>query len=113
MDFNEYQEKCGLTDVGTSAQDCIEPGWLYYVLGIAGEAGELMEKIKKLFRDKNGVIDDEFKQMVIKEMGDYHWYSARLCSAFDIEYNEIPKHNTEKLLSRLERGKLHGDGDER
>ena len=113
MDFNEYQEKCKLTDVGTSAQDCLKPGWLYYVLGIAGEAGELLEKIKKLFRDKNGVIDDEFKKMVIKEMGDYHWYSARLCSHLGIDYNEIPKQNVEKLLDRLNRGVLHGEGDNR
>lgn len=113
MDFNEYQKKCRLTDVGTSAQDYLKPGWIYYVLGIAGEAGELMEKIKKLFRDKKGIIDDEFKQMVIKEMGDYHWYSARLCDQFGIDYNEIPKQNTDKLLDRLERGVLHGDGDNR
>lgn len=113
MDFNEYQEKTALTDLGTSAQDCLKPGWLYYVLGVAGEAGEMMEKIKKLFRDKDGIIDDEFKQMVIKEMGDYHWYSARLCAALGIDYNDVPKHNIEKLLDRMERNKIHGDGDER
>ena len=113
MDFNEFQKECAKTDVGTSAQDCLKPGWLYYVLGIPGEAGEMLEKIKKLFRDKNGVIDDEFIQVVIKEMGDYHWYSARLCSALGIEYNEIAKQNVKKLQSRLERGKLHGNGDDR
>lgn len=113
MDFNEYQEKCRLTDVGTSAQDCLKPGWLYYVMGAAGEMGEMVEKIKKLFRDKNGIVDDEFKQALIKEMGDYHWYSARLCDQFGIEYNEIAKQNIEKLLSRLERNVLHGEGDDR
>jgi len=113
LDFNEYQEKCRLTDVGTSAQDCINPGWLYYVLGIGGETGELFEKIKKLFRDSNGVVDEKFRKAFIKEMGDYHWYSARLCDAFGVEYNEIAKQNIEKLLSRKERGKLHGEGDNR
>lgn len=113
ISFNEYQEKCALTDVGTSAQDCLKPGWLYYVLGIGGESGELLEKIKKLFRDKNGVIDDEFKDAVIKEMGDVHWYMARLAAWFGIEYNEIPKQNIKKLFSRMERNKLHGDGDDR
>lgn len=113
MDFNEYQKKCRLTDVGTSAQDCLKPGWLYYLMGAAGEMGEMVEKCKKLFRDKGGVIDDEFIDAIIKEMGDYHWYSARLCSALGIEYNEIPKQNTEKLLDRLERDVLHGDGDDR
>ena len=113
MDFNEYQKECAKTDVGTSAQDCLKPGWLYYVMGIAGESGEMVDKIKKLFRDKNGIVDEEFKQMLIKEMGDYHWYSARLCSIFDIDYSEIGKQNIEKLQSRMERGKLHGDGDNR
>lgn len=113
MDFNEYQKKCAKTDVGTAAQDCLEPGWLYYVMGIAGESGEMVDKIKKLFRDKKGVVDEEFKQILIKEIGDYHWYSARLCSQFGIDYNEVAKQNIEKLYDRMERGKLHGDGDSR
>lgn len=113
MDFNEYQKKCAKTDVGTSAQDCLEPGWLYYMMGVVGEAGEMVEKIKKLFRDKKGIVDDEFKEMLVKEIGDYHWYSARLCSAFDIDYEDVARKNIEKLYDRMERNKLHGDGDER
>jgi len=113
MDFNEYQIECRKTDVGTSAQDCIKPGWLYYVLGVAGEAGEMVEKIKKLFRDKNGIIDDEFIQAVIKEMGDIQWYMARLADKFNIKFNEIPVANISKLSSRKKRNKLHGDGDNR
>jgi len=113
MDFNEYQKQCRKTDLGTSAQDCLNPGWLYYVLGIAGEAGEFCEKIKKLFRDKNGIIDQEFQDMVIKELGDVLWYMARFTDQFDIDFNEIATENIGKLLSRLERGTLHGDGDNR
>lgn len=113
MDFNEYQRLAATTDVGTSAQDCLEPGWLYYVLGIAGETGELMEKIKKLFRDKNGVIDAEFKEVVKKEMGDIQWYQSRLADWFGIEFNDVAETNIRKLASRKERGKLHGDGDDR
>lgn len=113
MDFNEFQRECRKTDVGTSAQDCLEPGWLYYCLGIAGETGELMEKIKKLFRDKNGVIDFEFKEAVIKEMGDVQWYMARLCDVFNIDFESVPVMNIKKLASRKDRGELHGDGDDR
>lgn len=113
MDFNEYQKKCRLTDLGTSAQDFLKPGWMYYVLGAAGESGEMLEKIKKLFRDKKGIVDDEFKAMLIKEMGDIQWYLARLADNFDIEFNDIAQTNIDKLLSRLERGKLHGEGDDR
>ena len=113
LGFNDYQKECAKTDVGTAAQDCLKPGWLYYVLGIAGETGELMEKIKKLFRDKKGVIDDEFKKAVIKEMGDVLWYMARLASWFDIDFREVALENVRKLQSRKVRGKLHGDGDNR
>jgi len=113
MNFNEYQKKTRLTDLGTSAQDCLESGWLYYALGISGEAGEMTEKIKKLFRDKNGIVDEEFKKHLIKEIGDQMWYQARLLDQFDIPYESVAKHNIEKLLDRLERNKLHGDGDER
>jgi NTP pyrophosphatase (non-canonical NTP hydrolase) len=113
MDFNKYQKECAKTDIGTSDKDCLKPGWLYYVLGIAGESGELSEKIKKLFRDKNGVIDSEFNELIIKEMGDVQWYMARLCDAFDIEFETIFVENIKKLQSRKERNKLQGDGDER
>ena len=113
MDFNEYQRECRKTDVGTSAQDCLEPGWLYYALGIAGETGELMEKIKKLFRDKNGIVDFEFKEAVVKEMGDVEWYMARLADVFDIDFESVFVTNVEKLQSRKKRNKLHGEGDDR
>ena len=113
MDFNEYQDRTGDTDVGTAAQDNLKPGWLYYALGIAGEAGELMEKIKKLFRDKSGRIDVSFNNAVIKEIGDILWYLARLCTYLGIDFNEVAETNLKKLESRKKRGKIHGDGDER
>lgn len=113
MDFNEYQYKTKLTDLGTSAQDCLNPGWLYYALGAAGETGELIEKIKKLFRDKKGIIDEEFIEQVTKEMGDCLWYHARLASHLGIKFNDVAEENITKLLDRLERNKLHGDGDNR
>lgn len=113
MDFNWYQNECAKTDVGTSAQDCIKPGWMYYVLGAGGETGELLEKVKKLFRDKKGVIDDEFRDAVIKETGDVWWYHARMLSKFGISMSEVAEANIEKLQSRMERDTLHGDGDDR
>ncbi|MCF8019813.1 MAG: nucleoside triphosphate pyrophosphohydrolase family protein [Vallitaleaceae bacterium] len=113
MNFNDYQRECRKTDVGTSAQDCIKPGWLYYVLGGCGEMGELTEKIKKLFRDKNGFVDDDFREAVVKEMGDVQWYMARLADQFDIDFEVIFRTNINKLQSRQRRNKLHGDGDDR
>ena len=111
--FNAYQEDCRHTDVGTAAQDVLSPGWLYYALGISGECGELTEKIKKLFRDKGGVIDEDFRDDVVKEMGDILWYMARMADAFDIPFGYVAETNSKKLISRMVRGKIHGDGDDR
>jgi NTP pyrophosphatase (non-canonical NTP hydrolase) len=113
MTFNEYQKECRETDVGTSAQGLISPGWLYYVLGLPDETGELCGKIKKLFRDHKGVVDNEFKERVTKECGDILWYMARLLDCFDIKFSDVAEENITKLLGRLERDTLHGDGDER
>ena len=52
-------------------------------------------------------------EAIIKEMGDVQWYMARLADAFGIDFSEIFKTNIEKLASRKERNKLHGDGDNR
>ncbi len=113
MDFREFQIESRKTDVGTSAQDNLKPGWLYYALGISGEAGELTEKIKKLFRDKKGEVDQEFLDSVIKEMGDILWYMGRLADTFGIDFNLIAETNIIKLLDRMEHDKIHGDGDNR
>lgn len=113
MDFNDYQEDCRQTDVGTSAQDVLQPGWLYYLLGLVGESGEVAEKCKKLFRDKDGIIDEDFRDMLVKELGDVLWYMARLADTFDIPLGYVAEENSKKLISRMLRGKIHGDGDNR
>ena len=113
MDFDQFQKECAKTDVGTSAQDALEPGWLYYALGVAGECGEIMEKIKKFFCDEHGVPSTKFIDAIEKEIGDVLWYLARLADAFGLSLNQIALKNAAKLQSRMERGKIHGDGDDR
>ena len=113
MHFNEYQIATRETDLGTGERHNIKPTWLYYVLGVGGETGELLEKIKKHFRDDYGVMTDEKKKEIIKEMGDIQWYLARLADAFGIKFNDVAEENLKKLLSRKKRNKLHGNGDDR
>lgn len=87
--------------------------YLYGALGLSGEAGEVADKIKKLFRDKDGVVDDEFRDGIKKELGDVLWYVARIADDFGIPLQEVADANYEKLRSRQDRGVLHGDGDNR
>lgn len=113
MNFNEYQRKTRLTDKGVGQRHGLEPPWLYYALGIAGETGELVEKVKKHFRDYYGCMNDQQKKAIIKEMGDILWYIARLADSWQIKFDDVAKENIEKLLSRKERGTIHGEGDDR
>lgn len=107
--LNEYQDKARETafypDIGKN--------YVYPTLGIAGEAGEIAEKVKKIQRDKKGIVGEEERQELMKEMGDVLWYLANLAEELGLTLDEIAKLNIEKLFSRRKRGKLQGSGDNR
>ncbi|MBP6974747.1 MAG: nucleoside triphosphate pyrophosphohydrolase family protein [Candidatus Pacebacteria bacterium] len=86
---------------------------LVQVLGICGEAGEIAEKMKKIVRDKAGVISEEDKVLMAKELGDVLWYLARFAQSIDTTIEDVARMNMEKLESRVKRGVVSGEGDER
>lgn len=86
---------------------------IYPMLGLAGEVGEVSEKIKKIFRDKDGHISTEDRQALKKELGDVLWYLTQICTELDLTLDEVAGANLAKLMSRRERGKIQGNGDDR
>ena len=86
---------------------------IYPTLGLAGEAGEVAEKVKKLIRDRNGLVDDAFKHDLALELGDVLWYLAQLATELGMTLDDVGQLNLRKLSSRSQRGKLHGEGDHR
>lgn len=84
---------------------------LYPILGLCGESGELAEKMKKLIRDDNGIMTDERRDLMKKELGDVLWYVSQAARELGYSLEEIGEENLAKLASRAERGKLYGDGD--
>jgi NTP pyrophosphatase (non-canonical NTP hydrolase) len=113
LSFDQYDYSASQTDVGTAAQDSMKPGWLYYVLGICGEAGEMSEKVKKLFRDHDGVLTEQYKEEILKELGDILWYMSRLAVVLGSSLAKVALLNIFKLSSRQKRDRIHGDGDNR
>lgn len=113
MDFKEYQNKAAKYDLSEATSDLKEVGFMEKVLGLTGEAGETADKIKKILRDKNGVVSEEDREMIVKELGDTLWYIASIARYLDVDLAEVASGNLEKLESRLQRNKLHGEGDER
>lgn len=68
-------------------------------LGVAGEAGELADEIKKLVYHEKPIDIDRIR----KEIGDVLWYLAYLCSVFDLNLSDVAQANLDKLKAR------HGD----
>lgn len=110
MKFSDYQEMAFSTavypDKGTGA-------FAYPALGLAGEAGEVSEKLKKCIRDHNWDVPPEKKAEIKKELGDVLWYVAALCTELGLRMGEVAGENLNKLFDRKDRGKLKGDGDNR
>jgi NTP pyrophosphatase (non-canonical NTP hydrolase) len=83
----------------------------YAALGLAGEAGELANKVKKILRgDTNR---DELLDGIKSEMGDVLWYLAALADDLGVDLAEIADENIKKIRSRQARGQLKGGGDNR
>ena len=114
--FDRYQEQC-------ASEFAFYPGMLVYpALGLAGEAGEVVEKVKKLIRDDEMPLDDDFntgdidpeKRLAIAlELGDVLFYVAMIADDIDYTMGEIAEMNLQKLSDRKDRGQLRGSGDNR
>ncbi|HQV95416.1 MAG TPA: nucleoside triphosphate pyrophosphohydrolase family protein [Anaerolineales bacterium] len=109
MNFTDYQTKSR----GTAKYPVIGHGVIYPTLGLVNEAGEVAGKIKKVFRDKDGEISAETREALKAELGDVLWYISQVATELDLSLDEIAEANIAKLLDRLERGKIKGDGDNR
>lgn len=109
MDLNQYQT--------AALQTALYPNrgqnFVYPALGLCGEAGEVADKLKKVIRDNDGILTDEVRDKVAKEVGDVLWYIANLAYELDYDLNTIAQNNLDKLNSRMERGVIQGSGDDR
>ena len=109
MNFNEYQKLARQTAIYPKEYSIIYPA-----LGLAGETGEVCEKIKKVLRDKEGeFLSKTFREDVIRECGDIFWYLANLAYDLEIDLDIIAQTNIAKLQDRQNRGTLKGSGDNR
>jgi NTP pyrophosphatase (non-canonical NTP hydrolase) len=109
MNLSAYQEKA----LTTALYPHRGSNPYYPALGLGGEVGEVLNKIKKIMRDNDGQISDEYRDALKKELGDVLWYVAALASELELNLDDIAQMNLEKLASRKERGTLGGDGDNR
>lgn len=112
MTLNEYQ-----TGARTTALYPEHARIVYPALKLAGEAGEVAEKLGKLMRDEGYVpgaaLTAAQTEALGKELGDVLWYVANLAADLGLTLEEVAAANLAKLKSRQERGVLGGSGDDR
>lgn len=109
MTFEEYAKQAHV-----SARYPDQGKNIYYpTLGLAGEAGEVADKVKKIMRDDGGTLTPERREAIIKELGDVLWYCAALADELGTTLEDVAKGNIAKLAARLKNDTVHGSGDDR
>ncbi len=113
MTFDEYQERA-LTTAHTDPKyvDSLMDKTIW-AMGIAGEAGEVVEKWKKIVAYKKGKISKKDREELKKELGDVVWYIAVMAHSLGLSFEEVMQLNVVKLASRKQRGVIKGKGDNR
>ena len=112
MTLEEYQDRARSTALYPR-----EAALLYPVLKLAGEAGEVSEKLGKLMRDDDWrpgrTLPPEARDALVKELGDVMWYVVSVAADLGVGLEDVARANLAKLEDRAARGVLHGSGDER
>lgn len=111
MHLNDYALAASATAVYPK-----KDGLMYLALGLAGEVGEVCNKVKKIVR--GDYRDDETKEQaayeaIKDELGDCLWYLSALPKVLGTTFDDVAAANLFKLADRKARGVTKGSGDGR
>lgn len=109
MNFSEYQQRAKQTALYPDAGN----NFIYPAMGLAGEAGEVINKVKKIFRDDNNIVTPSRREEISKELGDLLWYTAQLSTELGLSLDHVAQDNLVKLQKRQDLNLLSGSGDNR
>lgn len=102
MNADTYQKLAGRTLIdGPDAAYTDEQIMLVWnALGLAGEAGEVADLVKKGVFHQHGLD----RERLIKELGDVLWYTAALATKLGVSLSEVMERNIAKLAARYPDG---------
>lgn len=108
LTFSDYHNQAKATNACPVLEGDVGSLPIYETMGLSGESGEALEKVKKGWRD------DAFDlEGYIKELGDVLWYLDAAAEKVGFTLEEIAEINIMKLASRSARGVINGAGDHR
>lgn len=113
MKFDDYQKQAITTDTYGGEGNVLSLAFINKVLGLAGEAGEVAEKVKKLHRNQDGKMSEEDRLELLKEIGDVLWYLSAIAHYLGEPLEKVAQGNLDKLSDRQARGVLKSAGDNR
>ena len=87
--------------------------FVYPALGLAGESGEVANKVKKVLRDEEGKLSEQSRAALIDELGDVLWYLSAMADELGENLETVAVRNLAKRRTRQEKGSLRGSGDKR
>lgn len=110
MTFDEYQHKAPLTLIRHPDPLMVKT---ILMMGVAGEAGEALDKWKKILVYQDGAVSEQDKVELGKELADVVWYIAVMAEELGLSLDDLMQQNLTKLASRKDRGIQKGQGDNR
>lgn len=100
MKLSEYQATALQTDKTKDGLAAVPNSEIIVpLLGLAGEAGQLLSEYKKQLRD--GPQHERFEARVKEELGDILWYVANVASKYGLDLDEIAQANLRKTRERF------------
>lgn len=111
MDANQYQALAARTLVDRPGIEISDREMMivWEALGLAGEAGEVANHVKKGVFHQHGLDLEKLKN----EIGDTLWYAAALCTTLGLDIAEIMQANIKKLEVRYPNGYNAADSKRR
>ncbi len=100
MTLNEYMQIAAGQAYGAAARDNVLGRMAYLALGLAGEAGESADCIKKIIRTGSPADFEAQSTKLFLELGDVLWYWISLCRVFEFDPDEVMAANVIKLNAR-------------
>jgi NTP pyrophosphatase (non-canonical NTP hydrolase) len=102
MNAPEYQNLAGRTLIDRPDFEITDADVLivWNAIGLAGEAGEVADLVKKGIFHQHGLDVVKLEQ----ELGDVLWYVAAICSKLGLDLGDVMAKNIEKLKQRYPDG---------
>jgi NTP pyrophosphatase (non-canonical NTP hydrolase) len=113
LNFDDYQDLA----LSTAVYQSVGENLVYPAMGLAGETGEYVDKVKKNWRNAGSMssanLSYEQRKEFAKELGDVLWYIAASARELGMDLSEIAVQNITKLSDRRNRDVIKSEGDNR